>query len=56
MATVQYDKENTRRIAMKLNIKTDADIITQLEKQESMQGYLKKLVRKDIQKENKKDR
>lgn len=50
MATPQYDKENTRRINLKLNIKTDADIIKQLESQPNIQGYLKKLIREDMKK------
>ena len=49
MATAQYDKENTRRINLKLNIKTDADIIQRLKAQENIQGYLKHLIRKDME-------
>ena len=53
MATAQYDRENTRRINLKLNNKTDADIIQQLEKlkeTEGIQGYLKRLIREDMKK------
>lgn len=53
MATPQYDRENTRRINLKLNNKTDADIIQQLEKlkeTEGIQGYLKRLIREDMKK------
>lgn len=53
MATAQYDRENTRRINLKLNNKTDADIIRQLETmkdQEGIQGYLKRLIREDMKK------
>jgi len=53
MATPQYDRENTRRINLKLNNKTDADIIRQLEAQketEGIQGYLKRLIREDMKK------
>jgi len=51
MGTPQYDRENTRRINLKLNNKTDADIIAQLEKlkpSEGIQGYLKRLIREDM--------
>lgn len=51
MATPQYDRENTRRINLKLNNKTDADIIRQLEalkETEGIQGYLKRLIREDM--------
>ena len=50
MGTPMYDKQNTRRINLKLNNKTDADIIKQLESQENIQGYLKRLIREDMQK------
>jgi hypothetical protein len=48
MATAQYDRENTRRINLKLNNKTDADIIRQLESQANIQGYLKRLIWEDM--------
>jgi len=48
MGTPQYDRENCRRINLKLNNKTDADIIRQLESQDNIQGYLKKLIRNDM--------
>ena len=51
MATAQYDRENTRRINLKLNKKTDDDIIKWLEAQKNIQGYLKRLIREDMQKE-----
>lgn len=50
MATPQYDRENTRRINLKLNKKTDDDIIQHLESQENIQGYLKRLIREDMKK------
>lgn len=48
MATAQYDRENTRRINLKLNKKTDAEIINHLEQQKNIQGYLKELIRQDM--------
>ena len=53
MATAQYDRDNTRRINLKLNNKTDADIIKRLEalkETEGIQGYLKRLIREDMKK------
>lgn len=53
MATAQYDRENTRRINLKLNNKTDADIIQRLKEMknsEGIQGYLKRLIREDMKK------
>ena len=47
-AIQKYDAANTKQIHLKLNIKTDADILAQLEKQASVQGYIKDLIREDI--------
>lgn len=46
----EYDKENTQRVAVKLNKIHDADILEQLEKQTNKQGYIKALIRADIEK------
>lgn len=49
-ASIKYDAENTKRYYLKLNNKTDADIIEKLEevKQgEGVQTYIKRLIRED---------
>ena len=54
MATAQYDRENTRRVNLKLNNNTDADIIQWLEEQKNLdgiQGAIKCLIREKIKKE-----
>lgn len=43
------EKAYIRRYALKYNIHTDADIIEHLSKQPSMQGYIKRLIREDIE-------
>jgi hypothetical protein len=51
MGNPTYDRENTRRINLKLNNKTDADIIQQLETMKStggIQAYIKRLIREDM--------
>lgn len=48
IAKDRYDKENTRPLKLKLNLKLDADIIAKLETVPSMQGYIKRLIREDI--------
>lgn len=45
----KYDKNNTVQIKMKLNKNTDADIIEYLETKDNRQGYLKALIRKDME-------
>ena len=47
-AVLKYDAKNTKQYHLKLNLKTDADIIQRLEEQESVQGYIKDLIREDI--------
>ena len=54
MGTPAYDRENTRRINLKLNNNTDADIINKLESTENIQGYIKQLIRADIKEEGNK--
>lgn len=49
----EKEKAYIRRYGLKLNINTDADIISYLEKQPSMQGYIKRLIREDLNKNQK---
>ena len=45
----KYDKANTVQIKIKLNLKTDKDILEALERSGNKQGYIKKLIREDLQ-------
>lgn len=45
-----YDKANTIGVYLKLNKKTDADIITALETVTNKQGFIKRLIRQEIAK------
>lgn len=47
-AGAKYDKVNTKGIYLKLNIKTDADIIEKLDNVQNKQGYIKELIREKI--------
>lgn len=49
MGTPAYDKKNTTRFSLKLNNKTDADILLWLQSQESTQGAIKRLIREEIE-------
>ena len=49
-AVAKYDAENTKSFLLKLNKKTDADIIEFLENQPNRLAYLKNLIRDDMQK------
>ena len=44
----KWDRENTTVVTMKLNNKTDADILEKLSSVPSKQGYIKELIRGDI--------
>lgn len=48
----KYDKDNTVQIKLKLNKKTDADIIRYLNKCDNKQGIIKALIRLDILRDN----
>lgn len=49
-AAAKYDSANAVRMSLKLNAKTDADILGKLASVESKQGYIKALIRADISK------
>lgn len=48
-----WRKENQQRLNLHMNKKTDADIIAHLEQQDSKQGYIKRLIRQDIEAQRK---
>lgn len=54
-AAAKYDAENTVQVRMKLNRKTDEDIIVWLNSQDNRQGYLKALIRADIRRQEQQD-
>lgn len=51
IASMKYDSTNTTRVYIKLNTKNDADIIEYLSKQSNKQGYIKELIRKDMERQ-----
>lgn len=46
-ASERYDRLNTKQIVLKLNKRTDADILEILESVGNKQGYIKSLIRQD---------
>ena len=48
LAQTKYDKSHCKMYGLKLNLGTDKDIIEKLSSVESMQGYIKQLIRDDI--------
>lgn len=50
-AIKKFESTNIKQITLKFNIRTDADILEQLAGiKESKLGYIKRLIREDIQK------
>lgn len=49
-AVARYDATHTKQIHLKLNLATDADILNRLDEVGNKQGYIKELIRKDLEK------
>lgn len=47
----KYSKANTKLLTVRLNKKTDADVLDHLETVGSKSGYIKRLIREDMRKE-----
>ena len=52
----QYEKENIRQIRLKINRKTEPELLEWIEKQGNIQGYIKQLIREDMDRKKEKDR
>lgn len=48
-AKAKYDAKTARYYSLKLNMNTDQELIKRLEQQESVQAYIKRLIREDIE-------
>ena len=48
-AQVKYDAANTRQVHLKLNRRTDEDVLGKLDSVPSKQGYIKRLIREDLE-------
>lgn len=46
----RYNATHVKQVKLALNIKTDKDIIEHLAAVENVNGYIKKLIRKDMKK------
>ena len=50
-ANLKYKKKNIKQMKLDLNRNTDSDIISFLDRCENKQGYIKSLIRKDMEKQ-----
>lgn len=48
-AAAKYNKENTKNIVLHLNITTDKDIIEYMNRKDNKTGYIKELIRADME-------
>ena len=48
-ANNKSNKKNTKTICVRLSFNTDADILKKLDEVQSKMGYIKELIRKDLQ-------
>jgi hypothetical protein len=53
-ATARYDAANTTSVRLKMNINTEMDIIERLEEVGNKNGYIKQLIREDIERNKEK--
>jgi hypothetical protein len=51
-AVARYNAANTKQYPFRINLNTDQDILEKLEKVSSVAGYIKQLIREDIQRGN----
>lgn len=49
-ANRKYEAENTRQVHLKLNLRTDEDVLEKLDIVPNKQGYIKELIRADLRK------
>ena len=47
----KYMKQNMKTICVRFHMERDSDIIERLSKEKNMSGYIKRLIREDIEKE-----
>lgn len=52
-ATQRYQDKAMRRVVVKVNRFTEPDILEHLEKQDNIQGYIKELIKADMEKHRK---
>ena len=45
----KYEKDNLRQIRLKINRKTEPELLEWIEKQDNIQGYIKRLIMDDME-------
>lgn len=52
----EYEKQFQRAIKLKINSKTEPELLEWLLRQENMQGYIKRLIREDMKREKRQEK
>ena len=47
----KYNAANTTQVPLRLNLRTEADIVKRLQSLPNKQGYIKRLIREDMERE-----
>lgn len=50
-AHARYQREKTKVVPVRLFLSTDRDILDRLDQQDNRSGYIKRLIREDVQKD-----
>ena len=50
----RYDKENIVRVAVGFNRRTEPELVERIEEEENKEGYIRSLVREDVERRKKK--
>ncbi|MBS6940737.1 MAG: hypothetical protein KH142_04515 [Slackia piriformis] len=50
----RYDKENIVRVAVGFNRRTEPELVERIEEEENKAGYIRSLVREDVERRKKK--
>lgn len=51
-SSAKYEREKLLRVMVKFNRKTEPELVERMESQENKAGYLKRLVKEDLEREN----
>lgn len=50
-SNAKYERENLLRVMVKFNRKTEAPLVERMEREDNKAGYIKRLVKEDIRRE-----
>ena len=51
-SSAKYEREKLLRVMVKFNRKTEPELVERMESQENKAGYLKRLVKEDLERES----